>query len=260
MLIPSFPSLGKAKVKQMLWPILWSILLLSLLITTLKTSVPRATAPTTKANSSSFSLSGKVHDVYASLTSGKDSPKVDNSVSGVTANISTSSKVAVIVETRQSGGIIPLILHFATVLGPDWPVVIYTPAENFGSFSTSHALNRYIKAGRVVLRPLADGVYFPSWDSVSEFLTNKWMWEDLTPAEHILIFQGDSIICANSVRSVEDFFEWDLIGAPIVPKYGVGYNGGLSLRKRTTMLRVLDKFNWHEAKGMRAEDQWFYAR
>src|SRR5207244_4220455 len=118
---------------------------------------------------------------------------------------------------------------------------------NFGSFSTSHALMRYVKAGRIVVRSLADGVYFPSWDSVSEFLTEKWMWENLAPAEHILIFQGDSIICANSVRSVEDFFEWDLIGAPIVPEYGVGYNGGLSLRKRTTMLRVLDAYDWHEA-------------
>lgn len=82
------------------------------------------------------------------------------------------------------------------------------------------------------------------------------MWEDLAPAEHVLIFQADSVLCANSVRSVEDFFEWDLIGAPIKPQLGIGYNGGLSLRKRRTMLRVLDEFDWKKDP----EDQWFFAR
>jgi hypothetical protein len=260
--IPAFPSLGKIKVKQLLWPSLWFILLLWLLIDTIKVSAPRGSTSTSTANSSSFSLSGKVHKVVNSLKhpfANHDFLKVDNTV---TANISTSNKVAVIIETRQSGGIIPLILHFATVLGPDWPVLIYTPAENFGSFHTSHALQRFIKAGRIVVRPLADGVYFPNWDSVSEFITDKWMWTNLAPAEHVLIFQADSILCANSVRSVEDFFEWDLIGAPIDPQFGIGYNGGLSLRKRSTMLRVLDEFDWHGPEGSHhdAEDQWFFAR
>lgn len=259
MLIPliSFPNVGKIKAKQLLWPTLWSILLLWVLVDALKTSAPPGTIPTSTANSSSFSLSGKVHDVYSSLRhpSSDDSSKVDN---GVTANITTSNKVAVIIETRQSSGIIPLVIHFASVLGPDWPILIYTPSENFGTFSTSHALVRFIKAGRVVVRPLADGVYFPSWNSVSEFLTVKWLWQDLAPAEHILIFQSDSILCANSVRSVDDFFEWDLIGAPIKPNFGRGYNGGLSLRKRTTMLRVVSEFDWHDARD--PEDQWFYAR
>jgi hypothetical protein len=258
MLMPSIPNIGKVKIKQLLWPALWTTLLLWLLVDAFKAS-PADTIATSTTNSSSFSLSKKIQDVFTSPknSTAKETTSVRFS-DGPTANISSSNKVAVIIETRASGGIIPLVLHFATVLGPDWPVLIYTPTENFGSFSTSHSLVRFIKAGRVVVRPLADGIYFPSWDSVSEFLTQKWMWEDLAPAEHIFIFQGDSIICANSVRSVEDFFEWDLIGAPIDPKYGVGYNGGLSLRKRSSMLRVLDTFNWHDATG--PEDQWFFAR
>lgn len=257
--LPAFSNVGKVKVKQLLWPSLWFILLLWFLIDTIKVSGSPGAISTSSTNSSSYSLSGKVHKYYTSIKRPflkQQSPQIDNSLSGVTANISTSNKVAVIVETRQSGGLIPLVLHFASVLGPDWPVLIYTPAENFGSFHTSHALLRYIKAGRIVIRPLADGVYFPNWDSVSEFITQKWMWEDLAPAEHVLIFQADSVLCANSVRSVEDFFEWDLIGAPIKPQLGIGYNGGLSLRKRRTMLRVLDEFDWKKDP----EDQWFFAR
>ncbi len=148
------------------------------------------------------------------------------------------------------------MLHFSAVLGPDWPVIIYTSAENFGSFSTSRALLRHQAAGRIVIRALPEGLYFPNWDSVSSFLTTPWLWEDLAPAEHILVFQSDSVLCSNSVRSVEDFFKYDLVGAPIAPELGQGYNGGLSLRKRSTMLRVLGEFTWEGGP----EDQWYFAR
>ena len=176
------------------------------------------------------------------------------------ANISTSIKVAVIIETRRSGNIIPLILHFSAVLGPTWPVLIYTPAENFGSFSTSAALLRHQQSGRIVVRPLEGGVWFPNWDSVSSFLTSSWLWENLAPAEHILVFQSDSMLCSNAVRSVDEFFEWDFIGAPIDPKWGVGYNGGLSLRRRSTVLKILEEFEYKSKLRTRAEDQWFFRR
>ncbi|TVY17931.1 hypothetical protein LARI1_G004465, partial [Lachnellula arida] len=49
--------------------------------------------------------------------------------------------------------------------------------------------------------------FFPNWNSVSDFLTTDWLWRDLAPAEHVLLFQTDSILCGASVRRVEDFFE-----------------------------------------------------
>jgi hypothetical protein len=103
-------------------------------------------------------------------------------------------------------------------------------------------------------------VYFPSWDSVSDVLTTPWLWNDLAPAEYILLFQSDSILCGNSVRRVEDFFERDLIGAPISAVWGVGYDGGLSLRRRSTVLRVLGEWEWGRNPSPYPEDQWFFAR
>lgn len=215
-----------------------------------------STSGESNPNSTLSRLTGYYHQLLDS-----ELPSVNEQAKGlVTANISTSNKVAVIMETRKSAAVIPLILHFSAVLGPDWPVVIYTSAENFGSFSTSKALARHQKSGRIVIRPLAEGLYFPNWDSVTSFLTTTWLWNQLAPAEHILIFQADSILCANAPRSVEDFFEWDYIGAPITPQFGQGYNGGLSLRKRSTMLRVLEEFDWTENPNPRPEDQWYYAR
>jgi len=68
------------------------------------------------------------------------------------------------------------------------------------------------------------------------------------------------MLCANAARSVDDFFEYDFVGAPIGEAWGQGYNGGLSLRKRSTMLRVIREFDWEKYEEPRHEDQWYYAR
>jgi len=70
------------------------------------------------------------------------------------------------------------------------------------------------------------------------------------------------MLCANAARSVDDFFEYDLVGAPIAKDLGTGYNGGLSLRKRSTILRVLENYDWEatQKEGDRFEDQWYYNR
>lgn len=93
-------------------------------------------------------------------------------------------------------------------------------------------------------------------------MTKPWLWESLAPAEHILIFQSDSMLCANAARSVDDYFEYDFIGAPIAKHLGVGYNGGLSLRKRSSIMRILNEWDWEESQkeGDRFEDQWFFNR
>ncbi|PQE05039.1 hypothetical protein CJF30_00004838 [Rutstroemia sp. NJR-2017a BBW] len=241
----------KAKPRKLLIPALWLVLLVIFIRAAINHSTSRAAAVGGSwVNSSSDLPHMGIGDGLPASKSKKQPP---------TANITTSDKVAVIIETRQSGSIVPVILHFSAVLGPTWPIIIYTPAENFGSFSTSAALLRHQRSGRITIRPLAEGVYFWDWNSVSAFLTTRWLWDDLAPAEHILMFQSDSMLCANAARSVEEFFEYDFIGAPIDPQYGAGYNGGLSMRSRKTTLRVLEAFDW--LKGNRwAEDQWFYSK
>ncbi len=70
------------------------------------------------------------------------------------------------------------------------------------------------------------------------------------------------MLCANAARSVDDFFNYDFVGAPIAKHLGNGYNGGLSLRKRSTILNVLGRWDWETTKTERDrfEDQWFFNR
>jgi hypothetical protein len=253
------------KSRKWIYPTLWLILMLWFFKTAINhngNSRFNLSLAGALGNSSNYTIPHlSLYDYYLSLkdhSHQKTDPKLNEEEMSV--NVSTSIKAAVIIETRRSAAIVPLVLHFSAVLGPDWPLIIYTSAENFGSFSTSAALLRHQRTGRIIIRSLVEGVYFPNWNSVSEFLTTPWIWKDLAPAEHILIFQTDSILCAASVRKVEDFFEYHLIGAPIARVWGEGYNGGLSLRRRSTILRILDEWEWATHPGPRPEDQWFYAR
>jgi Protein of unknown function (DUF5672) len=170
-----------------------------------------------------------------------------------------SAKVATLIELRPMANLVPLILHFASVLGPTWPIRIFHSTENAAIFKTSHAMKQYVVSGRIVLTEMPAETSFKNHNAVSEFLAaDTWFWDQLAPADHVLLFQADSILCSNAPQKVDDYFEYDLIGAPIDAKYGVGYNGGLSLRNRNKVIEVIKKYDWQETKKF--EDQWFYIK
>ena len=171
-------------------------------------------------------------------------------------------KVAVIIENRPSANLVPLILHFKSVLGPEWPIKVFHSAENLNIFSDSPAFQRQTSSGHIDLHQLPSNITLKDHESVSQFLTRSWLWERLAPHKHILFFQADSILCANSPFMVEDFLHYDFVGAPIDPNYGHGYNGGLSLRNREKFLEVTQRWNFtgNGTEGSRFEDQWFYEK
>jgi hypothetical protein len=184
--------------------------------------------------------------------------------------------VAVIIEDRPLSNLAPLILYFSSVLGPSWPIILFTSGDRQPN---TPAFRQAIDDGRVSVQNLPDGVHFDEHKAVTEFLTLPWLWEQLAPAGYVFMFQADSIICANSELRVEDILQYDFVGAPIdVPTdpsfgHGEGYNGGFSLRNRSMMLDIVNKFSWEAEKKegiislegcvtqrpcLKFEDQWFY--
>lgn len=184
-------------------------------------------------------------------------------------NGTLGSKVAVIVSSQFRTPVIPLVLRFSSVLGGGWPVIIYTSAESASSFATSAALSRYLATGLIQIRTLPQTTLLNNRADYTDFMVSSYLWEDLAPAENILLFHSDSILCANAARSVDDYFEYDFVGFPPAV-LDENYTGGLSLRKRSTMLRVLEPYEevqgetatpkWTDDKKFHFEDQWFYAR
>ncbi|KAL1847218.1 hypothetical protein Daus18300_014012 [Diaporthe australafricana] len=141
-------------------------------------------------------------------------------------------------DPSRVANLVPVILHFASVLGPKWPVVLLTRRDRWVE-PASPAFRRLMAERRLHIYFLPEETAFPDHRSVSVFLTRPWFWEQFESAGRVLLFQADSVVCAGSGRAVDDFLEWDLIGAPVAAEYGVGYNGGLSLRNPKLVLEVV---------------------
>lgn len=163
--------------------------------------------------------------------------------------------LAVVIETNPPPNLFPIALHFATVLGPAWKIVIYTLEENW-VVPNSRPFLRALESNTVEIRFLPPGTILSDGNYVSDFMGKPWFWEQLQDAAHVLLFQLDSMICTNSERRVEDFLQYDFIGAPIDPEFGHGYNGGLSLRNPRVFLNLTREGPVDYPNYM--EDQWFY--
>lgn len=162
-------------------------------------------------------------------------------------------KVAVIVENRQSPSIVPHILHFSSVLGPEWPVLLFT-SNSFINSIPSMAFKRMVETQHIQIIDLPDDIYFNNHRDVSAFLTKPWFWRQLKPAKHVLFFQLDSIICSNSPYTADNFTKFDIIGAPIktASGWGKGFNLGLSIRNIDICCRIVEENDWEEE--VRAKD------
>lgn len=155
-------------------------------------------------------------------------------------------KVAVILEDRNLTHLMPLMMHFSSILGPTWPIVLFISANT--TLSTSAPFQRAVADSRILLKYIPEGTELKTSHAVSSFLTKSWFWEQLAPANRVLLFQADSILCANSPIRVDDFLEYDMVGAPIGEFWGEGFNGGLSLRNRNMILDILKIANWTTEK------------
>lgn len=158
-------------------------------------------------------------------------------------------------------------MHFHSVLGPEWPIILYTSQQTAAVLLRSAPFSRAVASSEVEIRYLPANTTFDSHAAVSAFLTSPFLWTDLAPYLKILLFQADSILCSAAPGRVDDFMDYDLVGAPIDARLGSGFNGGLSLRNRELVLRVLERWDFAADSGgadapreWKFEDQWFFAR
>ncbi|KUJ23446.1 uncharacterized protein LY89DRAFT_777195 [Mollisia scopiformis] len=95
-------------------------------------------------------------------------------------------------------------------------------------------------------------------------LTTSWIWEELSPADHVFLFQGDSVVCANSPYTLDDFLDYDFIAAPYDRWIGEDTSDGLSLRNRTMTLDIVKAVDFGDLTQptnphfdvVKSEEQW----
>lgn len=169
------------------------------------------------------------------------------------------SKVALLIENRRNPILAPLMLHFMAVVPPDWRFRFMGSEDSVSFLNESVAIRQQVSTGKLDLTYIPANMTTGSQEEISRFLTNLWMYETvLQPAEWLLVFQTDSILCANSNKNLNDYLDYDWVGAPWNPDGRFGGNGGLSLRRVSAIIDVLR--NQERADGSEAEDVWLTER
>jgi hypothetical protein len=149
-------------------------------------------------------------------------------------------KVALLIENRPSPHLIPLLLHFTAVIPRDWRVNFMGSDESLAWVKQSTAVQNQVDAGKMDLTHIPRNMSVAGTEQISVFLTNLWVYETLlAPAEWLLVFQTDSMLCGNTEQSLNDWLEYDWVGAPWSLRDKGGGNGGLSLRKVSSIIEIL---------------------
>ncbi|KAG9228189.1 hypothetical protein BJ875DRAFT_500933 [Amylocarpus encephaloides] len=170
-----------------------------------------------------------------------------------------ASKVALLIENRSNPIIAPLILHFMSVVPPDWRFQFMGSLESVEFVNTSRAIRDQVESGKLDLTYIPSNMTTGSQEEISTFLTTLWLYETvLRPAEWLLVFQTDSMLCANSRQTLNSWLQYDWVGAPWSPDARFGGNGGLSLRRVSKIVEVLR--NQKRAPNTEPEDVWLTQR
>ncbi|KAG0648499.1 hypothetical protein D0Z07_5375 [Hyphodiscus hymeniophilus] len=170
-----------------------------------------------------------------------------------------ASKVALLIENRVNPILAPLMLHFMSVVPPDWRFRFMGSVESVEHINGSRAIRDAVTAGKLDLTYIPANMTTGSQEEISRFLTTLWLYETvLQPAEWLLVFQTDSMLCANSRQSLNNWLEYDWVGAPWNPNGRFGGNGGLSLRRVSRIIDILQ--NQKRIPGTEPEDVWLTER
>jgi hypothetical protein len=230
-------------------------------------SGPKNTNIPVKSDPSHKNLEEPLHNGEVPEYDPENMPAIPSSVGETKKPVSSSlttldpKRVALLIETRPQP-ILPAVLsQFISNVPPAWTVRLVGSEEAFSIVMLSASLARHIKSGKLVLTEIPDAYPVDNNEALSATLTNLTFYSEfLKPAEWILIFQTDSMICSASEQSLDDWVEkgYSWVGAPWNWESSGG-NGGLSLRHVPSIIKVL-KNDTRKANASEWEDRWLCDR
>ncbi|OLN83707.1 hypothetical protein CCHL11_09718 [Colletotrichum chlorophyti] len=170
-----------------------------------------------------------------------------------------ASKLALIIEPRPIPHLVPQLLHMTSVVPPDWRFLFIGSNKSVVSVARSYGIKHQQVIGKLDLMVLPEPWSIDSKENVYRLLTDVRFYDEFLPGvEWILKFESDSILCSNSPTSLNEWLHWSWAGAPRTPDDRFSGNGGLSLRRVSSIKRVLqfqERYNDTEA-----EDEWYGKR
>ena len=150
-------------------------------------------------------------------------------------------KAAVIVETRNLPDLVQIIRDHMRMLDESWGLHIFCSWKNY------LPLRKAFPEARIFWLPRSR---FSFW-KYNRLLTSRRFWEKIK-GDKVLVFQPDSMLLR---KGVDEFLEWDYVGAPWA-HLDEGGNGGLSLRSKAVMLSIVSRFPYEKGSSV-PEDVYF---
>jgi len=186
------------------------------------------------SNNSECKRYGVNDDIYLDLCTGESySSNVPQDIMNVFLK---PVYTAVIVEPRAHKALSFVLKNFLDNLSEDWHVIIFFGgnAEYLGnilrtSFSSYSHRIRTVYLHRQNL----------SIDDYNKMLMKDQSFYNEITTEVFLIFQTDSMIFSINRHIINEFLEFDYVGAPWKQHDGKVGNGGLSLRRKSKMLEIM---------------------
>ncbi|KAF3939414.1 hypothetical protein ABW19_dt0201022 [Dactylella cylindrospora] len=117
------------------------------------------------------------------------------------------TKLALLIENRVQSHLTPLLLHFMAVVPPDWPFMFMGSEASIAHINKSAPIRAYEKQGKLTYKLIPENMTINGQEEISKTMTNTWFYQQFLPAEWLFLFQTDSIICANSGASLNDWVE-----------------------------------------------------
>ena len=152
---------------------------------------------------------------------------------------------ALIVEPRNLEHIPLIIKQYKTVLGEEWQIVFYC-GKNLKSY-WEKLLDLDIEIRELDVCNLTFNEY-------SDLLKTKNLWDSLY-GEFVLVFQSDSWIHYDSIYNIDYYvnksksyiggnmsYPWDELNRENINPKDRNFNGGLSLRKKNDMLKIINTY------------------
>ena len=148
----------------------------------------------------------------------------------------TRQCTAVIVETREHKALPFVLRNFLDNLSAEWTFILFC-----GNLNKRFCIDlvRSLSTTRIRIVNMGVDTMVPSQYSTL-LTTNKSFYNEIK-TEHFLLFQTDTMLFPRYNDNLQEFFQYDYVGAPWDNiRYGGVGNGGLSLRRKTKMLEIMD--------------------
>jgi hypothetical protein len=162
---------------------------------------------------------------------------------------------AIMVEPRQHSAYELVLRNFLENLSSEWQFHLFVGHENeeYVRSIVNRMSDEKSKENRVCIHNI--GISNLSAREYCKLFIDPSFLYHFIQTETFLVFQTDCLINPNDKHLINEFLylDYDYVGAPWVHSQQVG-NGGLSLRKKTKMLEIINNKIWD---GEEFEDYFF---